>query len=182
MVIISEFLPNPIGKDADGEWIKLFNNSNTAVDLSGWQMKDASGKAFIFSTTNKNIIVGGETLTLDYKTTKIAINNNGETIFLYDKAGNLIDKAEYIGTAVEGKSYVRSESGKFILSGSPAGVQETNFVSSQTSLNNESANVGVIINNSNLGLNFSVGIFIALVLAVLFIFISKKLELFPDNK
>ena len=45
MVLISEFLPNPPGKDADGEWIELLTR-NQAVDLSGWVLKDASGKSF----------------------------------------------------------------------------------------------------------------------------------------
>ena len=182
MIIIKEFFPNPVGKDTEGEWIKLFNNGDIAINLGGWQIKDASGKAFVFSTTNKNIIAGGETLTLDYKTTKISLNNNGETIFLYDKAGNLIDKVEYTGTAADGKVYIRAENGKFILSGSLAGAQEINSVSSSASLNGESANIGAIINNYNPGLNFSIGIFIALVLAALFIFISSKFELFSDNK
>ncbi len=178
MIIISEFLPNPAGKDTEGEWIKLFNNGDAAVNVSGWQIKDASGKAFIFSATaGKNtLIAGGETLALDYKTTKISLNNNGETIFLYDGVGNLVDKAGYTGTAADGKNYIRAENGKFISSGSPTGAQEINSISSSASLNNESADIGAIINNYNLGLNFSVGIFIALVLTALFIFISKKLE------
>lgn len=182
MIIISEFLPNPAGKDTEGEWVKLFNNGDTAVNLNGWQIKDASGKAFIFSATNKNIIAGGETLTLNYKTTKISLNNNGETIFLYDKSGKLMDKAEYIGTAADGKIYVRAENGKFVVSGNKVSAQEQNSNLISKSINNESANVGAIINNYNLGLNFSVGIFIALVLTVLFVFISKKLKLFLDNK
>ncbi|TRZ64759.1 MAG: lamin tail domain-containing protein [Spirochaetia bacterium] len=184
MVLIKEFFPNPSGKDTEGEWIKLFNNSNTAVDVSGWQIKDASAKAFIFSATDgKNtLIAGGEILTLDYKTTKISLNNNGETIFLYDKNGILVDKAEYTGTAADGKVYIRAENGKFILSGSQAELQEVNSIPAPTSFNNKSANSGAIINNSNLGLNFSIGIFIALVLTVLFIFISKKLELFSGDE
>ncbi len=185
MVIINEFLPNPAGKDTEGEWIKLFNNGNTAVDISGWQIKDASGKAFIFSAaTEKNtLIAGGETLTLDYKTTKISLNNNGEAIFLYDKTGSLVDKAEYSGSAGDGKVYVRAENGKFVLSGKQADAQEINSnITSLTSFNNEGASVGTIINNHNPGLNFSVGIFTVLVLAAVFIFISKKLELFMDDK
>jgi len=182
MIIINEFLPNPVGKDIEGEWIKLFNNGDAAVDVSGWQIKDASGKTFVFSAANKNIIAGGKILTLDYKTTKISLNNNGETIFLYDKAGNLIDKAEYTGMAADGKVYIRAENGKFISIGKQVDVQEINSVSSSASLNSESANIGVIINNYNPGLNFSIGIFIALVLAALFIFVSKKLELVLNNK
>ncbi len=34
-VFISEFLPNPAGKDKSGEWIEIENNSLNVVDLSG---------------------------------------------------------------------------------------------------------------------------------------------------
>ena len=179
MVIINEFLPNPAGKDTKGEWIKLFNNGDIAVNLNGWQIKDASGKAFIFSATDKNIIAGGETLTLNYKTTKISLNNNGETIFLYDKSGNLIDKAEYVGTAADGKSYIRAENGKFVTSGgNNTGEKESGLANISVSAAQEGRIPQTAINNNSLLLNFSTGIFIALVLAALFIFISRKLELF----
>ena len=101
-MIIYEFLPNPVGKDADGEWIKLFNDVDTAVNLGGWQIKDASGKTFSFRPT---VINSGEYLTLDYKITKISLNNNGETLFLYDASRLLVDKAEYIGSAARGQKF-----------------------------------------------------------------------------
>ncbi len=182
MVIINEFLPNPIGKDTDGEWIKLFNNGNIAVNLSGWRIKDASSRVFIFSTTNKNIIASKETLTLDYKTTKISLNNNGETIFLYDKTDNLIDKAEYSGTAADGKVYIRAENGKFIPGGDDNIIEkESELMNAPISISQENFNSGIIINNNFHPLNFSIGIFIALVLSAFFIFISIELELFAKN-
>lgn len=183
MIIIEEFFPNPIGKDTEGEWIKLFNNNDVAVNLSGWQIKDASGKAFIFSTTNKNIIVGGETLTLDYKTTKIAINNNGETIFLYDNLGNLIDKAEYVGIAGDGEIFIRTSNGKFIINNKSDNVikEEINSMNISEPVFQGNFNPVIITNNNSSLFGFSMGIFIVLILSVFFIFISKKLNLFSDD-
>ena len=101
-MIIQEFLPNPVGKDNDGEYIKLFNDGREAVNLSGWKIKDASGKTY--SLNGKSIIGQGE-LILDYAATKISLNNNGETLFLYDSSGKLVDEVGYSGSAAEGMVY-----------------------------------------------------------------------------
>ena len=186
-MIISEFLPNPVGKDTDGEFIELFNNGSEAVNLVGWKLKDASAKTFTF--TRESIRVG-EYLILDYKTTKISLNNNGETLYLYDSQGRLIDKAEYVGTAVAGQSLIR-QNGKFVFTKEPTPgkanifnkeqeeesaaamqAQSYNSFSSAVSRNNPASINGSSINFSYLFL----GAAIALILAALFVIIWKKLD------
>jgi hypothetical protein len=98
-MLIKEILPNPVGKDAEGEYIKLFNDSREAVLLNGWSLKDASGKVYKLAGSLK----AGQELVLPYFQTKIALNNNGEQILLYDPAGKLIDELSYSGQASEGK-------------------------------------------------------------------------------
>lgn len=99
MVSIKEFLPNPVGKDADGEYIKIFNDGKDAVILNGWSVKDASGKISSLSGS----LDGGKELSLPYSQTKISLNNSGETIYLYDNAGKLVNELSYAGQAEEGK-------------------------------------------------------------------------------
>ena len=98
-MLIKEFLPNPIGKDTEGEYIKLFNDGSEAVLFNGWTLKDASGKVYKLSGS----LDSQKELVLPYSQTKIALNNNGEQIFLYDSAGKLIDQLSYSGQAEEGK-------------------------------------------------------------------------------
>lgn len=160
-MIISEFLPNPIGKDTEGEWIKLFNDGDVAVNLNGWQIKDASGKTFSFYNLE---IDPGKYLTLDYKTTKISLNNNGETLFLYDSKGSLIDKAEFIGLAPEGKS--------FVFSNQTAPKQ--NFNAAIAIPDNNQNN---FINKNEFNFNgLFIGFLSALILAFVFVFIYKKIK------
>ena len=98
-MIIKEFLPNPIGKDTEGEYIKLFNDGSEAVLFNNWILKDASGKVYkLFGSLEVS-----KELTLPYSQTKIALNNNGEQIFLYDSAGKLADELSYSGQASEGQ-------------------------------------------------------------------------------
>lgn len=96
---IKEFLPNPVGSDKEGEYIKLFNDSQQPASLSGWIIKDASGKTFKLSGE----LNSGQELLLKYSDTKVALNNNGEKIFLYDAGGKLTDELGYTGQASEGR-------------------------------------------------------------------------------
>jgi hypothetical protein len=103
-MLIKEFLPNPVGKDQDGEYIALLNNGKSSVDVGGWKLKDASGKT---STLTPYVLPPAATLRLPYRTTKLSLGNTGETIFLYDPAGTLVDQLSYSGTAVEGRVITR---------------------------------------------------------------------------
>ena len=38
MVFINEWLPNPNGADAKGEFIELWNSGNAPINLSGWSV------------------------------------------------------------------------------------------------------------------------------------------------
>ncbi|NCO15246.1 hypothetical protein COW77_02285 [Candidatus Wolfebacteria bacterium CG18_big_fil_WC_8_21_14_2_50_39_7] len=198
-MLINEFFPNPVGKDADGEWIELFNNGQETVNFSGWQIKDASGKTFIFSgqggsaTGGKNQELGpAGYLLLDYKTTKISLNNNGETLFLYDQNGALIDKAEFTGSAPEGKSLIRKNN-QFVFTDKPTPAKANIFESAekakspipQANLNanviaNISSNESSINNTTSLGLNLLIGLSLALILAFLAVIILRKLNLPSD--
>jgi len=190
MVIINEFLPNPIGKDTDGEFIELFNDSQNEINLTGWQLKDASGKSFIL----KNQKPGpAEYLVFDYKTTKISLNNSDETLFLYDQKGVLVDKVGFAGSAPEGKSVIR-KSNKFVFTDKPTPAKANIFESAelaksptlQGNLNanvvaNISSNESPINNKISLGLNnLLIGFFLALILAFLSVIILRKINLFSD--
>ncbi len=104
-MIIKEFLPNPVGPDKDGEYVKIFNDSDKAVNLAGWKISDASGKVFNLSGTIKS----KTELVFFYSQTKISLNNSGETVFLKDSSGKLIDQLGYSGMAEEGKIIIREE-------------------------------------------------------------------------
>ncbi len=186
-MIISEFLPNPAGKDADGEFIELFNNGGEPINLGSWKLKDASGKVFAFANQK---IGAEEYLVLDYKTSKIPLNNNGEALFLYDNHGNLVDRAEYSGTAEAGKPLIRKDN-RFVFTDKPTpgkanifGAAEAENSASALPKNYESKSLGdgtnsaSLINNNGFGVgNLAIGLVLALILSIVFAMIYRKINL-----
>jgi len=183
-MIISEFLPNPIGKDTEGEWFELFNDGSQQVNLSGWFVKDASGKKFTFSGVTIN---SGSYLRVDYSTSRISLNNNGETIYLYDSSGNLVDEVGYQGSAPEGQSLVRQEK-EFIFTQSPTPGQANPIIedvleNSETGQLN-SAPLDANVLNSSSPLNWpviSAGLLACFLLSAFFIFVFGKFNLFSEG-
>ena len=94
---IHSFLPNPAGKDGDGEWIKIQNDGAAPVPLRGFWIQDVSGKQYALSG---DLPAGAERI-VPYSETKISLNNSGETLYLYDASGKLADELSYTGSALE---------------------------------------------------------------------------------
>jgi DNA/RNA endonuclease YhcR with UshA esterase domain len=101
-VRLSELLPNPIGTDADGEFIELENTASDPVDLTGWTLTDASGTKFQL----KGNIGAGSFLAIPFSETKITLNNSAESITLMDPNLQTHDEISY-ADAPEGESWAR---------------------------------------------------------------------------
>lgn len=91
MLYFKEALPNPVGRDTEGEWVKLITDGGESIDLDGWHFKDASGKTFSLSGT----ISSGEELVLPYSLTRISLNNDGDKLALINPEGETADEFSY---------------------------------------------------------------------------------------
>jgi hypothetical protein len=113
VVVLNELHPNPVGDDRVGEYIELINIGTQDADLSGWRIEDALGTTYEFDSTT---IAAGEVLVIARSETGIALNNTGgEQVRLFtpgsDRATSL---ASYTGRAIEGSSWVRDDSGRWL--------------------------------------------------------------------
>ncbi|MFA6495053.1 MAG: lamin tail domain-containing protein [Candidatus Paceibacterota bacterium] len=124
-VTISELLPNPAGSDTAGEWIELHNTGDVAQSLAGWSLKDASGKTHVFKTES---MPAHGFLVLPYSTTKISLNNSGDTIFLYDGSGTLVDSFSYAQTMKDDVALVHNVSGNIVVTTQPTPGKENVIV------------------------------------------------------
>ena len=106
-VIISEILPNPKGSDSENEFIELYNNCEQDVDLIKWKLEDESGKKYEFKINNK--IKASEYLAVYRKESKIALNNNGDSIKLYQPLKEEALQIVKYQKAIEGWSYVDTQ-------------------------------------------------------------------------
>ncbi len=100
---INELLPNPKGSEVAGEFIELFNFSDTAINLKNWSLEDSSRKKFTF--TKDVLILSNDYLVLPRTLFGFSLNNFGsETISLFEPLGTIISAVTYTNTR-EGFSY-----------------------------------------------------------------------------
>jgi hypothetical protein len=126
-VVLNEILYNPKSTDpapANKEFIELYNNSNVAIDVAGWQVSEISGsteqKYTITTSTSGSyravpysgsmIISAKGWMTLVLSDTT-ALNNTGDTVRLYDASNNKLDEHTYDGGKPAGFSEARMPDG-----------------------------------------------------------------------
>ncbi len=85
-VVINEFVSDP----AEGEeWIEIFNNKDSDIDLTGWKVEDGVGTIVTLGTT----ITADGFQTIDFTSSKL--NNSGDIIILKKSDGTIIDQVAY---------------------------------------------------------------------------------------
>ncbi len=116
-IIISEILPDPVGTDAEGEFVELYNPNGEAVDLSGWLIDDAEGGSRPYKIKDLVIAPLGY-LYLPRLQTRLAFNNDFDSARLFDPSHEIIDEVEY-EDASEGLAYALNDAGQWIWTASP---------------------------------------------------------------
>jgi competence protein ComEC len=81
---------NPAGEDAGNEAVTL--RVNQTVDVNGWVLVDEANDRFTLSAT----LQAGRTYTVTNRGAPLW-NNSGDTAFLYDASGGLMDSFSYGG-------------------------------------------------------------------------------------
>ncbi len=109
MILINEWLANPAGSDAAGEWMELWNSGNASVRLDSWSVGVSSGKKF--SLSGKEIPAGGF-LVVRRAESKLTLKNTDEAVSLYDANGVRVGQSAFLGSAPEGKSWSRLPGGQ----------------------------------------------------------------------
>ncbi len=110
-VRVSEFLPNPLGSDAEGEWIELQNTVPTTLSLCGWELDDAEGGSTPHLLDSYTIPPEGYLL-LPIEKTRITINNDTDHIRLFGPGRILFEDIAF-GEGREGESYALQDTGTF---------------------------------------------------------------------
>ena len=103
-IVISEIFPNPAGmEDESKEFIEIYNQSGSNIDLSGWILGDSSQKKYEFKQSR--IIKAGEFLVIDREASGLALNNDEDEISIYQPDCERPSKTIKYADAKEGWSY-----------------------------------------------------------------------------
>ncbi|MBI1754662.1 lamin tail domain-containing protein [Candidatus Azambacteria bacterium] len=78
-VVISEFLPS---SESGGQWLELYNTSDSFADLSGWSI-GIGGSAAMFRVPEHTFIAGGGFLVFSGDTLKITFPLSGHVVLSY---------------------------------------------------------------------------------------------------
>lgn len=103
-VFFNEILPAPAGADDTNEWIELYNQGQTEVNLTGWKIQDTAGTITTFIFPENTKITANGFLVLKRPETKITLNNDNDSLSLIspdDKVANSV----FYQNAKAGQSY-----------------------------------------------------------------------------
>lgn len=105
-LVITEISYNPPEAGSDSlEYVELFNNSGSTIDLTGYTFSDGfdftfvdgsiANEEYVVIANNKEALSTVFSDAVIFEWTSGALNNSGETITLMDNLGNVIDQVIY---------------------------------------------------------------------------------------
>jgi endonuclease/exonuclease/phosphatase family metal-dependent hydrolase len=94
-------VPNPMGSDQDAEAVHLRNNGSAEIQLSGWRIGDNVGSTWQLDASD-GAVQPGETVVVLRRSRPMALNNSGDSIFLFHPSGTIVDSKSY-GSAASGQ-------------------------------------------------------------------------------
>ena len=115
------------------EWIELYNDSDSIVDISDWQLDDEASGSQPFIFPENTLIAPKSYVVFSRQVTKIALNNDKDSVRLLLPEGLIFQEINYEKPPL-GKSSARTPEG-FVWSAPTPGL--ANVISPMASLNSE---------------------------------------------
>ncbi len=110
-IIVTEFIPNPVGSDTTNEWLELYNRTDEAIDITNLKIKvDGTNKSFSGSyeiAANSYFLIGRSSsaaANVDAVISSMSLGNTGEHTIILEIGDLQLDMVTYDGST-EGKSY-----------------------------------------------------------------------------
>jgi endonuclease YncB( thermonuclease family) len=110
--LINEIMPNPVGKDEEGEWVELYNENSFGIDLSGWYLDDAERGSSPYRIPDGTVLLADSYLVFSAPDLKLSFKNTDDSARLLDPNKNLNQEVIYTG-AQEGWTYAKRSSGVY---------------------------------------------------------------------
>ena len=114
-ILINELLPAPTS--GNKEWIELYNDTDSPIDLSGWTLLNKEGSKFS-TTTLFGIIDPDDFLIVEGIVG--SLNNSGDEVVLKDLAGQIISQTSYGDfSSCYDCAWARGDAGSYLLTITP---------------------------------------------------------------
>lgn len=94
-IVINRFLPNSSGSDTTDEFIELKNTGPSSVDLTSWQLDDAEGGSPPYRIPAGVTLAAVAVRSFMAAETKLALNNNGDSVRLFSPDGKIRSQFSY---------------------------------------------------------------------------------------
>ena len=111
-IALNEFMPMPA---VGNEWVELYNNGDESVDVDGWYIADATGhrrKINKEHTKDNSTAIESKGFLVVQGYSNFSLNNDGDTVKLFNAKGDLIDSYKYKAKEVSiGKTIARNPDG-----------------------------------------------------------------------
>jgi hypothetical protein len=127
-IFINEFLPNPKGSDTELEFIELKNMDTKKIRLVGWTLDDGDKGSSPYHFSDTDTISPDGIIVLFRSKTKIALNNDTDSVRLVDPKGVVISAVTYTPKVQEGDSYARNVGNVFVWTSAPTPGKENTIV------------------------------------------------------
>ena len=104
-VIISEIYPNPA--EGGKEFVELYNTTNQDIDLANWKLDDIPNGGSAIQVLSGIVPSKGFILLEEGVALKITLNNDQDSVILYDPNGDMQSKIDYtMKDSQKGSSYM----------------------------------------------------------------------------
>ncbi len=131
-VVINEVMYDLSGTDTDREWVEVYNDSSTSIDLSTWKFFEANTNHALSPMGGGTVPAGGYAVIAiapasfesDWPSfsgllfdSSFSLSNTGETLAIKDSSLNIVDSTTYdpsIGAAGDGNSLQRESDGTWV--------------------------------------------------------------------
>ena len=110
--LINEIMPNPKGTDTEGEWVEIFNNTESPINLSGWYLDDADGASSPYQIKEKTILESNKYMVFSAPDLNLSLKNTDDQVRLLAPDKTVKEIVNYKG-AKESYSYSKKENGEF---------------------------------------------------------------------
>ena len=109
-ILINEILPKPKLREAENEFIELWNYGTVPADLRGWELDNGNLEddfSYFFNDEGRDYLIQPNSGLVFYSNeTLISVGNLGDSVYLFDPDGNEVDHVD-LSPMLTGRSWGR---------------------------------------------------------------------------